>query len=521
MGANPGLSALARCLSCHQAPAPFLAEFKLEGLFRGSSACRGRSKVSKRGKKVFALVIRALDSIFCSNVSLIVSGKKTNMKLAITLGLLLITFGATAPLPLVPPMNVLFIELDGHLPQLHCNGQSTVQTPHVDGATPSLSQRPEAWLYDLDKWAAARKRFEKQQAPYATLVRDLTFQADRLLNTPLYTVTNKQHVPPSGNHHDYYSMGPYWWPNPDTDDGLPYIRKDGERNPEYEAYDALSMASMSRDVWILSQAYFYTGAEVYAQKAHAFLHTWFLDPETRMTPHLEYGQAIPGVVEGRGIGIIETGNLVRVVNAAGLLRGAAAFPSSTYQELQDWFRAYTHWLVTSEKGWDERRWHNNHGSSYDSQVASFALFVGEDSLARMILDSVKTKRIDRQIEADGSQPWELERTKSMSYNIKNLHHLIENAILAQHYDLDLWQYESAKGGSITQAIRFLIPYMMGEKPYPYQEFGGIENKQAAFRDLIWVAHQYLDDPLIQRAFEVLCSDAAEPLPIRLSYPLFD
>lgn len=28
------------------------------------------------------------------------------------------------------------------------------------------------------------------------------------------------------------SVGPYWWPDPSKPDGLPYIRKDGHKNPE-------------------------------------------------------------------------------------------------------------------------------------------------------------------------------------------------------------------------------------------------------------------------------------------------
>jgi hypothetical protein len=28
------------------------------------------------------------------------------------------------------------------------------------------------------------------------------------------------------------SLAPYWWPDPKSPNGLPYIRRDGERNPE-------------------------------------------------------------------------------------------------------------------------------------------------------------------------------------------------------------------------------------------------------------------------------------------------
>ncbi|MEM9857461.1 MAG: alginate lyase family protein, partial [Bacteroidota bacterium] len=318
--------------------------------------------------------------------------------------------------------------------------------------------------------------------------------------------------------HDYYSLGVYWWPNPDTEDGLPYVRHDGKKNPEYDQYDGVVIHKMTKAVFALSLAYFYTDDESYAQKATEFIDTWFLAAATKMNPHLEYGQAIPGITEGRGIGIIETGTLLRIISAVGLVERSAHFTAAHRDGLQDWFRAYTHWLVSSQKGWDERMWHNNHGSSYDSQVAAFSLFVGEDSLATLILDSVKVKRIDRQIEPDGSQPWELERTKSMSYSIKNLDHLVENAILAQHYGIDLWNYESADGGSIKQAIRFLIPYMLGEKEWTYIQYGGLKSKRNDFKELIWVANQYVEDELIQRAFRQLCETDSKPMNIALLYP---
>lgn len=46
------------------------------------------------------------------------------------------------------------------------------------------------------------------------------------------SVVDKLRTPPSGVRHDYMSIGPYWWPNPASADGLPYVRRDGEVNPE-------------------------------------------------------------------------------------------------------------------------------------------------------------------------------------------------------------------------------------------------------------------------------------------------
>lgn len=60
---------------------------------------------------------------------------------------------------------------------------------------------------------------------------------------------DKTLVAASGNKHDYYSFPPYWWPNPDTQDGLPYIRKDGQTNPDAnsDATDKNRLVKMSND----------------------------------------------------------------------------------------------------------------------------------------------------------------------------------------------------------------------------------------------------------------------------------
>src|ERR1700687_3407076 len=42
---------------------------------------------------------------------------------------------------------------------------------------------------------------------------------------------------------DYYSEGPYWWPDPKNPKG-PYIRKDGERNPDRYLNNRNDLGSM-------------------------------------------------------------------------------------------------------------------------------------------------------------------------------------------------------------------------------------------------------------------------------------
>ncbi len=49
----------------------------------------------------------------------------------------------------------------------------------------------------------------------------LRLVADKIISEPVVDVTMRTLRAPSGDPHDYMSMGPYWWPNPDTPDGLP------------------------------------------------------------------------------------------------------------------------------------------------------------------------------------------------------------------------------------------------------------------------------------------------------------
>jgi hypothetical protein len=287
-------------------------------------------------------------------------------------------------------------------------------------------------------------------------------------------VMQKDRLPPSGDKHDYISFGPYWWPDPASLNGLPYIRRDGERNPEsLTGSDRPRLGAMIDAVTTLGFAYHFTEDEHYASHAATLLRTWFIDPRTRMNPHLEYGQAIPGITEGRGIGIIDTGGLAQVVDAIGLLQRSAAWSEADQQSMEEWFRAYLDWLRGSKKGQEERDWHNNHGTWWDVQAVSFALFVGDTALAREVLEGARV-RLDQHVMADGSQPHELERTRSFSYSAYNLEAFSRLAEMGQHVDVDLWSYQSPGGSSIRKALDFLVPFVRSPEAWPYQQITPVE-----------------------------------------------
>ena len=180
-----------------------------------------------------------------------------------------------------------------------------------------------------------------------------------------------------GGPNDFYSNGDYWWPDPDKPDGLPYIQRDGQTNPENFNQHRLLIRQLRDAVAAMGAAYKITGEDRYATKAADLLKGFFLDPSTRMNPHLKYAQAIPGVSPGRGIGIIDTLHLIEIPVAIETLEKSKSFPPEVAAGMRQWFADYLDWMITSGNGKEEAAAKNNHAVAYWLQVAVFARFTGD------------------------------------------------------------------------------------------------------------------------------------------------
>lgn len=335
----------------------------------------------------------------------------------------------------------------------------------------TLAWRGEALL-------AARQELARGSPDRAGAVERLRAESEKLLTRRPASVLDKTLTAASGDRHDYFSFAPYWWPDPRRPDGLPYIRDDGRVNPaSRQGTDRAAFGDTCAAVETLGLAFWFTGDTRYARKAATLTRTWFLDPATRMNPHLEHAQAIPGLNHGRGIGIIESRGLIGLVDGLTLLAGSDAWTPADATALRRWLADYLDWLTTSRHGRDEAAAENNHGSWYDAQVVALALALGRDDDARKLLLAVPARRIARQIEPDGRQPLELGRTKSLGYSLFNLEALLLLARLGERAGVDLWAFSTADGRSLRAALRLLAPYADPRKAWPQQDIESADRRR--------------------------------------------
>lgn len=315
----------------------------------------------------------------------------------------------------------------------------------------------------------------------------LQAQADSWLTQGPWSVTSKDAPPPGGSLHDYASQAPYFWPNPNTTDGCPYVNRDGQRNPEVDRYqDRKAVGKMFNATYVLSLAWYYTGKEEYATHAATILRTWFLDEKTAMAPNLNHAQIIPCANTGRSIGIIDfSQEYTNVLDAVSVLStGAPSWTASDAAGFQTWNKQFLKWLTESDFGKAEAKAANNHGTFANMQIAALAFFTGNKTQAR---DTSKLllQFIDKQIRADGFQPDEVARTRSWHYTNFNLGAMLRWAMVAKKVGIDAYSHRGPDGQSLFGAVNVTIAAAVGgaaKWPYEdleFQRFAATDNVHAA------------------------------------------
>lgn len=291
-------------------------------------------------------------------------------------------------------------------------------------------------------------------------------RADSLLAESPVTVTAASCLRSAGGLHDFYSEGDYWWPNPENPDG-PYIRRDGESNPENFSDHRRAMVRLSDIAGTLTSAYLLTGDRRYADAVAKHIRAWFVEPETMMNPSLLYAQAIKGVATGRGIGIIDTMHLCEVAQSLLRLGEAGAIDGETLSAAKAWFEAYLDWISTHPYGVKEMNAKNNHGTCWAVQAAAFARLTGREDILEFCRSRYRDVFLPAQMAPDGSFPLELARTKPYGYSLFNLDAMASLCQILSTPEDDLWSYETPDGKSISKGIGFILPYIADKSEWPF------------------------------------------------------
>lgn len=333
------------------------------------------------------------------------------------------------------------------------------------------------------KASLAGNSFKQQQ------LAELKKRANQWLTKPINSVVAKRQSTPCGNPHEYMSMASYFWPDSSKPDGLPYIRKDGQRNPANDLVpDHTSINDWITAVTTLGWTYYFTGEAQYAKRAVSLLKFWCIDTATYMIPNLNHAQIIRGIDTGRGIGIIDIHLLPNLLEATQLLENYPAYAASDKKLVKAWFANLLNWLQSSENGKQEKKTKNNHKTYYELLIAALSVYSGEEKQAQDVFQNAKQLLL-AQIDTNGIQALETERTNGLSYSIFNISAWFELATLAAQHGVDLWNFPSAENARIKLAIQYALPFVTGKQQWQFQQINALQPDDF-FRLLNRASHPY-------------------------------
>lgn len=349
---------------------------------------------------------------------------------------------------------------------------------------------------------------------------NLIKNADSLATKKPVSINNEKNQYLGFHPGTYASMACYWWPDPAGSDGLPYIRVDGHVNPDTrtDRSDLPAMIEMAKRTEVLALAYKSTGNEIYAEHAMNQLYTWFIDPNTAMLPHLEHAQMIRGVDTGRSYGVIDTWWLVRVIQSIPLLEESGLWNDAIEKPIQNWFTHYLNWLRNSEFGLKEMESKNNHGTWYDVQVVTIAVYLDQTDFAKLHLETVSAKRINRQITRNGRQRYETRRPRPEHYSIYNISGWLELLMYAEHLNADLQQRRSLFGGTIEDGVLYLISLMQTADFDDILDPMDRTDSDRLYLDLLFKSSAFFENPAFYHEIKRIHPLIRNPEIVFLRYP---
>jgi hypothetical protein len=310
-----------------------------------------------------------------------------------------------------------------------------------------------------------------------------------------------------GTPHDFYS-------ETQPDSGAAAGDAETKANPTMLPFTAHrdALFALGLQVPALAAAHLLTGDGRFAEHAVLQLRAWFIDPATRMTPRLDYGQsAVPtrgtatgGSVGGTFAGILETLPLVEVAQAIPFLATSEAMSETDLKGLRTWFAEYLSWLTEPQDSGPRlaalaRDRKDHHGTSWLLQVSAYSLLTapenGTPKAESKAMDDLRhrfrTVTLRAQISAEGKFPHELSSEMPYRNSLFNLDMLAAICTLLSTRFESVWDYELEDGPGMRGAIAYHFPYIARRNSWPFRaDFAHFQELPGRRASLLFAARAY-------------------------------
>jgi hypothetical protein len=280
---------------------------------------------------------------------------------------------------------------------------------------------------------------------------------------------NRSYIKEITGIHNYTSLATYYHPDPNSQGGFPYIRKDGIVNRSVSKYsDSVYLHKLVLSTKLLSILYYVTKAEEYASRAINMIRGFFINEQTKMNPNLTYSQVIvtgEKEVKTRGL-IIDADKLFILSDIVEILKTSSEWTDSDEENIKNWFSDMSNWFLTNPRGIRQGGYYHNIKTSYAKQLISYLCLAGRTQEAKEYISNNIKELLSNQINSTGLQFREIDRVKNRHYCDYNLSLLCELAKICYNLNYDIWNYQDDNGcGSIKKAMLFMASFYENDWEY--------------------------------------------------------
>lgn len=335
----------------------------------------------------------------------------------------------------------------------------------AEGYTTDTETHPNMYL-NTTEIEYIKEKVMLGQEPWNTSYYDMSAQAVKDLRTKPKSVVTVGKVPPSGDLHDYY-----------TDDV--YI-SDGIINQSADREDYYVILNISRAVRYMGLLYAFTGNSTYANHSIKLINAWTVDPSTRMNPNYTNRQSRYDLIT----------TLPPMFYGADLIYNYSGWNQSDKETFKQWTRD----MIVNTTMWNA----TNNFENWRLVLISSASVVAEDTDSRQYAFDRWKEIMRDQMNNNGSFKYELSRKDSLTYSTLALNGMIQTAEIAQHNNVDLYNYELLDGRGLEMSLDFHVPYITSSSKWNFSQNATYKGENTAIYEL---AYAFKQKPLYWQVIE--------------------